>query len=381
MCRIHVSVPQSHQIYVSMGFPILHPLVVTKWRCILLLLVLLLSDEIVAEDPPFPPERTIAVFITGLRSRFLLNTILQHLIYGCVRDGWAIHIYLSLIGFNMSQGEYKGFRIAPDPNTVRMNNTIFNTHIRKSIRAAGGDLIFYEHRHGPEKLDPLPTEPGSYIFRKRLSQYSPYYNAIGRAILRLWKSRELMWNASLAYERARGVQYARVLWTRDDAYWVQSLDLTNFTDPNALYTRNCVTYHGINDKTIMLGREAAPALMTAYSAFWNKTLPLESQNAERYLMYLAKARGVVVRYVKFQRLPTLDAMVDKSNQQICIKKYYSCLLEPPPWGPPFCKAREYPRGPEGLQKWPELWPMPAWARARALSARYVGWAPRGIDRT
>ena len=321
------------------------------------------------DDVVFLPNRTVAVFISGLRIRFILGSFVQHVVWAAVRDGFAVHVYLSLLGLDPRRRtytyatQYSDERILgeADPRTGLLAPHSFDQHVRESIEKAGGELIYYEHLK-TEALDELPEGP---IFHKRLSQYSPYKSQSGKAILKLWRARELMWNSSVALEARYNAQYRFVLWTRDDAFWPSPIQLRYFlneTDPKTVYGRNCATYGGINDKTVLLGRQAAPQMMTAYSAFFNPTWNLETGNAEQYLLKLAQVRTgdmvpqtrPTVKQVSFAYLPSLDAMANRRTRQICIKMFYACLKTLPPWIGKWCSF--VPRPPTNLKKWEEIWP-------------------------
>ena len=321
-----------------------------------------LGNTVPSKGITFPNNRTVAVFIAGLRIRFILRSFVQHVVQAAVRDGFTVHVYLSLVEFDPEKAFYMWHRVGhgyerlgPDPETGNLSSVEFRRCTREAIVAAGGQLLHFDSPRKPEKLDPLP-EPTS--FRGRMKQYSPYARDAGRNVLRMWKARERMWNVSRAVERENNAVYQFVVWTRDDAFWLGPIQLCAFptaTSGNVLYSRNCLWFGGINDKTVVMGRKAAAAVMVAYTAFWNPRLSLGGENAEQYLMWLARQQRVLVRGIDFALLPSTDCMVVAKTRQLCLKRFYSCLLTLPPWSPAFCGEARHDVM-DNLQNWEQVWP-------------------------
>ena len=161
--------------------------------------------------------------------------------------------------------------------------------------------MYYEHLNAKEELDPLPQ---GKPYTQRMGQYSPYKDPLGKAIMRMWKARERMWGLAQQLEHRRRTRYHLVLWTRDDAFWIRNVRLRVLPRPpplssgrrlaannsNAVWSRMCAAFGGINDKSVLMGRGAAPALMTAYSQFWAPDLNI-TYNAEQYLAMIAQVLG------------------------------------------------------------------------------------------
>ena len=95
-------------------------------------------------------------------------------------------------------------------------------------------------------------------------------------------------------------------------------------------------------QVVLLGRRAAPALMTAYSAFYQPKLRLSCHNAELFFWKLAHIRRVRLLAVSIMLLPAFDAMFRPNATELCIKRLYSCMRTMPHWAPPFCS--EYKPG-------------------------------------
>ena len=108
-----------------------------------------------------------------------------------------MHVYLSLVGYDhTTKRKYDGLEIIPDPEIASLDLPELYEYFRDGIHSRGGHLAYYEYLHHSETLDELPLEPSS-IIKRRLTQYRPHMDPVGRSILKLWKSREKMWNASL----------------------------------------------------------------------------------------------------------------------------------------------------------------------------------------
>ena len=204
--------------------------------------------------PAFRPNRTLAVFIAGMRSRFILDSTLERVIRQCTCDGFVVHVYLSLVGFQ-GRGvarDWMGEVLEPDPATRDMAHDEFDAHVRDGIVRAGGHLVYHRHSRRKESLAPIPNV---WTLRSRLTQYSPSANdPSGHNVLRLWRTRETMWNASLEMERMHCAKYTFVLWQRDDTYWGWPLQLAQFEANRTVYSRDCHTFEGINDKVRSVGR-------------------------------------------------------------------------------------------------------------------------------
>ena len=127
-----------------------------------------------------------------------------------------------------------------DPQTANLTDPEFMQYLRGAITTAGGQLI-YGAVHEELCIDALPNSTRT---RRRMSQYSPYNSRAGRAVLRIWKAREWLYNLSLGVERARRAQYSLVLWTRDDALWLGRAQLCPFKwlkgVQTSVYARNCL---------------------------------------------------------------------------------------------------------------------------------------------
>merc|ERR1712187_1058757 len=137
-------------------------------------------------------------------------------------------------------------------------------------------------------------------------------------------------------EKADQSQYSFVLVTRDDDHWLAPLDLPSFaTDPtffsHTLYYKNCKTWGGVNDKTLLFGRAAAERILfRIYTDFWshndNESIG-STLNAEMTLKLYALREGVRLLPVDFSRIPTMDSVYMQVGARtwLCQKPGYACV--------------------------------------------------------
>jgi len=87
----------------------------------------------------------------------------------------------------------------------------------------------------------------------------------------------------------------------------------------------------MNDKSVLLGREAADVMLSAYSNFWNPHPELRSKNAEIYLSLYARSQQLKMMYLKPGDLPGSDALIYETNPpRVCFLLTYWCGKTPPP---------------------------------------------------
>jgi len=189
---------------------------------------------------------------------------------------------------------------------------------------------------------------------RRLAKYPPLSDPIGRNLLRRYQSAERL----MSRVSASGKQYDFVLWTRDDDHWLGPLDLDSFLgDERAawrVYSKGCLTWDGVNDKTLLFGGRAAEAMLgRLHSDFWLRDKRLEpAKNAESFLRAFAEVKGVEPVPVAFGRLPTADSVFAPAAAgaapRLCQKDRYLCsglpagpsFDQPVPCGVPAAQAAQ-----------------------------------------
>mmetsp|Transcript_14840 Transcript_14840/g.40599 ORF Transcript_14840/g.40599 Transcript_14840/m.40599 type:complete len:151 (+) Transcript_14840:2-454(+) len=119
------------------------------------------------------------------------------------------------------------------------------------------------------------------------------------------------------------------MWVRDDAYWVGDMPRPSalMKGPEAsrtLWSLRDGKWGGLNDRIVMFGRDAAPALLTLFSGFMRGGFPNGSSNAESHLLAAARHGHVVLQYSTFEELPCAMAMTYDAQQgpALCIIRMY-----------------------------------------------------------
>merc|ERR1712061_774059 len=122
------------------------------------------------------------------------------------------------------------------------------------------------------------------IYDKRLIEYPPHSSAVGRNVLRVWKARQSLWEASVRNEVQLKKKYKWAMWLRDDAYWFK--DIVSFKSlrgsrvEHTVWSKDCQQWNGLNDKVVLMGRVAASFIFKAYEYFWRPSPELPSENEE-----------------------------------------------------------------------------------------------------
>ena len=83
-----------------------------------------------------------------------------------------------------------------------------------------------------------------------------------------------MWDEAEKQERLYKATYEFAMWTQDDVFWVGPLSLIRLARAyvrysDTIWSHKCRAFGGINDRTVLMGRQAAAVLMRAYKSFWD----------------------------------------------------------------------------------------------------------------
>jgi len=272
-------------------------------------------------------QRTIAVYISGVKSRLLLNSTLERALVPLVRDGSAVHVYVSLLFDGTDIGSWMPVRAhaTEDPSIAPLSHTDLQEYIVDRISRTGACVVCAEVLDKPEPIGEVPENPG------QITKYPPRATKAGQRLLRLWKSRERMWHRSLASEAQSRTKYELFFWIRDDSIWLGDVPmpsklLATPDAPRTVWARACGGFGGLNDKSVIFGRLAAPVLMTLYSGFMHGGLPTNTSNAEQYLLGVVHAAGMVAISPSFEAQPEASAMLFGSpqNLSLCAIGHYWC---------------------------------------------------------
>lgn len=286
---------------------------------------------------PGTGTEVLALVITGLRHRLLFDTTVSQVVRPLVEDGLQVHVYISLVENTTAESFRTGVRSLgrESPATAGLTRGELRDRIAEMVGTAGGCLMYCSIWNSSESLPPLPQ---GRVWQERLRQYLPERSGVGRNILRVWKSREMLWERALQAEQDLRMNYSLALWMREDSFWGERISdlgqLARTPDAaRALWSKGCKTFAGINDRTVLLGREAAEVMLRAWSWYLKPAPPLQSDNAEVYLQALATSAGLDLRVLMPLQLPSMDAVFVGGAQPICIVGWYSCL------GPRYIQTR------------------------------------------
>lgn len=262
-----------------------------------------------AASPAPPRGGRLAVLVSGLQDNLLLVSKMKHVVTRAVEAGFTVDLFFDLVASGVPlEVEHAPVDFQASSPEGGESPRSLQPLLRASAADAGARLARLVVRQNLDPVeDSFPADPQN--FTCRLQQYSPLTSHVGRRVLRRYKSVEGLFNAVLDATEA----YDFVLWTRDDDQWLGPLDITAFIDDHnstwRLYSKDCKSWGGINDKTLLFGWEAAKALLRRiYTDFWLPHERLSSVfNAEEYLAALARLRGVESVPVPYCRLPTAVA--------------------------------------------------------------------------
>lgn len=270
----------------------------------------------------------LAVLIPGLEDRFLYATKAHQVVAPAVAAGYAVDVYASMV----ASGYVNSGRFRPAVSGAIVNPEVANGSSRErlseALRGVGGNLAaFFLLPTALEVESSFPADPP-----RRLTQYPVDSSEVGKNVMRRFKAIESLMAAMVQAEAASGAGYSFVLLTRDDDFWLGPLDLPSFAaDPdsaNRVYSKGCKNWDGINDKTLLFGRQAAGRVLgRIYGGFWTRDESLTTYNVEMFLQNFVKLQNVTSVPVEFKRLPTCDSVYVKGpggGPALCQKGFYLC---------------------------------------------------------
>jgi len=268
-----------------------------------------------AEETRESPPR-LAVFVTGLQDRLLMVSKIKNVIWTAAKQGYKVDLYVSLVTEHPKEGYSK---VKNEVKSTTTQEVLDRSSIESAISGAGNLVVYSLLGHQEKVIMPQ-------LHQKRITEYfnKPY----GVNVLRRFSTYETLFNRTVA----DNVEYDFILVTRDDDHWLGPLNLTDFEKDahasNTLFTKNCKQFYGINDKTLLFGKKAARAVLGAiYTHFFDPVSSYVTSNAETFLMNFAKNRGVRLKAVAFESIPTADSVYVQENNEppyLCQKEFYLC---------------------------------------------------------
>lgn len=258
-----------------------------------------------------PPR--VAVFVAGTPDRMLIAPLVENVISPYAARGYKLDLFMSLAPSPPLDGnstrrafhhpERHAGRFVVDPRVAGLRETRrgFESGLLKAccgLAAAAGATTC---RGGvePDGLEPLERVNDS-AHRRMIIEYSPLRTLAGVSLLRKWRSLASMWQEAKALEGSEGFRYAEIINVRDDSYWIapHSPSVADFVeDPKMIKVIPCMDFHGINDKVVHMGRDAADVMMGAYEAWMqgSDAILANTRNAEEFWYRMAVSHGLSIQ--------------------------------------------------------------------------------------
>jgi len=282
----------------------------------------------------------LAVLIVGLADRLMLATKIKHVIEPLAASGWDVELFISVVG--MGQGSKVAWVHVPHSLSALSVEHFEVVDVIQALAERGKWTLRYCDLDSgvPDVMASIPIHSRP----PRLWQYPPPEDETGLNVLRRFKAIEFLMKQVQAAERNGNFTYDFLLLTKDDDHWLGPLDMGSFfRDANhvhRVYSKNCLVWDGINDGTLLFGRQAAEAVLPRlFRDFWMQRPELETYNSEGFWKGILQVRQVDSTPVDFARLPTCNSayvpgMDGKSH--LCLKRRYMCE------GLPTTEAFEHP---------------------------------------
>jgi len=273
-----------------------------------------------------PNGHTFAVVVCGLQSRLTFVSKLTHVIEPAVARGYKVLVYIELV----KTGFESGLWWRPPSNVTAGSYTDMPDleHVlRQKIESAGAHLAIFNLREGN---DDVVINASLEVGRKegvhRFAAYSPFNNRVGQNVMRRFLTLQRLWGSGAWKQHPRFL-----LLTRDDNFWLGPLNLDRFLNMSnsneTVYSKDCLSWSGVNDKTLLFGGMAAKrSLRQMFTNFWDKHESLQTANAETYWLAHFRLCNVTSTPLPFQFLPTADAVyqLQESGRTQCLRKLYLC---------------------------------------------------------
>lgn len=299
------------------------------------------------------PKGVLAVFIVGLLDRLILFSKITQVVEPAVLEGYQVNVYLSVAklqdahAFKPLDGRIQSPEAQNVSTKTCWERDNFCEVVYRAVTLAGGKLALAEVLENQIDVrsvayadHPEIENPG------RLFQYAPYVHKdetghivdgdeSGKNVLRRFWSLEKLANRCVTNS---SVPPDFLLITHDDDQWMGPLTLSNFSSrTNAsrkVFSKDCNTWLGINDKTLLLGRDAASVILSRlYNGFWTQSNELDEacwsrdhtwrvRNLECYLLHWVHVQGMTSEPVDWQLLPTYTSAW-MNDGTLCQRTLYS----------------------------------------------------------
>merc|ERR1719195_646326 len=244
----------------------------------------------------------LAVLTVGLADRLLLASKVHTVLGPTVAKGWDVDLYVSVV----SRGRNNASTLRPIKNNVsaQVAEHLETVDAIKALASTGGWTLRFCELNG----DVLEVDSSIRSNITRIRIFPPASSEVGKNILRRYKATELLMHQLQDVERTHGFSYDFVLVTKDDDHWLGPFNISTFfavsDNPKHVFSKNCLRWGGVNDKTLLYSRQAAEAVLPRlYSDFWIEEPTLNTANPEQYLAARFKLQGVESVFVALHHLP------------------------------------------------------------------------------
>jgi len=237
------------------------------------------------EDPP--PQSCLAVLVSGSAESLVLAPLLSSVVRANARAGLRVDVFFGLTA--PAKGKREG---AVDP---KMSQFLQNFDVAK-LRDFVCQLA--EQQGASHCTVELESEEAAHAPKNvaRQSIMTHYQNSTEKrtgAIAR-WRSLSRLLASARTHEVE--AEYDAVVIARADTYWMApvSVNVEDFQmDSLQVSVAPCLDDTGINDKAMVLGREAADVMLSAYDRWQSGDERLSgSRTAEEVLFRIASQAGL-----------------------------------------------------------------------------------------
>jgi len=268
----------------------------------------------------------LAVYMSGMKSRLLLNSTMQRLLRPLVADGFEVHVYMSLLYSVAGTPSSHAFNFihkygVEDPAFANMSRDAFRDYVAGRIATTGACPMIVDVPMGPANFSGVPINEG------QIASYSPNSTMYGHNLMERWLRLEGLWNKSLAVESHLKSQYSLLMWAKDNSVmladvkkpreWLAAKD----ADRTVWAVKDTFYGGGVRDKMLAFGRQAAPTVMTLFSNFMRGGIPgVRTRSPEAYIKQAVLHSGMKLEIVPHTSLRELDAMLvgDEGNVSVCM---------------------------------------------------------------
>jgi len=243
----------------------------------------------------------VAVLVSGSVERLVLSPLLANVVRANAQKGVQVDLYLSLtapaklgkqvVSKRQEANDPKIQTLLDSVDELSFNSTVMDFICDLAKKQLASNCQWYLEGDDRVSLPPDATH------RNIMTQDNPVETPTGKAVVSRWRSLSRMWIAARAMEGQD--QYSAVVVAREDSYWMapRLIDVQGFQmDALQVSTVPCLDSTGINDKAMIMGREAADTMLGMYQAWQKGDMRLEgTRTGEEAWFRMAMESGLNVK--------------------------------------------------------------------------------------